>query len=166
MNKLARDLDLSYNPIKFDHDRRRIAPRRVVTGLAGQKNWSARYALTKRATSPMNELRDLDPRYVPFKFDCDRRRIAPGRAVTGLLLPQTDRRTDGQPDSSIPPFIFVERGITKQSTTKPCVYCIEYVVCISKPNVANMTQPPTPVRKYTRQNWYDETRIFWHDVCW
>ena len=33
----------------------------------------------------MNELsRDLDPRYVPTKFDRDRIRIAPGRALTGL----------------------------------------------------------------------------------
>ena len=31
----------------------------------------------------MNQ-RDLDPRYVPINFDRDRRRIAPGRAVTGL----------------------------------------------------------------------------------
>ena len=41
----------------------------------------------------MNELgRDLAPRYVPTKFDRNRRRIAPGRALTGLCL-QTDRRT-------------------------------------------------------------------------
>ena len=65
----------------------------------------------------MNELvRDLDPRYVPIKFDHDRRRIAPGRAVTGLC-PQTDRRTDGRTDRQTdnlnpvyPPFNFVERG--------------------------------------------------------
>ena len=72
----------------------------------------------------MNELvRDLDPRYVPIKFDRDRRRIAPVRAVTGLC-PQTDRRTDRQtngrtdvqPDSSIPPLNFVERGYDKQIT--------------------------------------------------
>ena len=51
----------------------------------------------------MTELvRDLDPRYVLIKFDRDRRRIAPGRAVTGLC-PQTDRRTEGQSDSSIHP---------------------------------------------------------------
>ena len=41
----------------------------------------------------MNELVwDLAPRYVPTKFDRNRRRIAPGRALTGLSL-QTDRRT-------------------------------------------------------------------------
>ena len=35
--------------------------------------------------SPINELGgDLDPRYVPTKFDHDRRRIALGRAVTDL----------------------------------------------------------------------------------
>ena len=35
--------------------------------------------------SPINELgRDRDPRYVSTKFDRDQRRIAPGRAVTGL----------------------------------------------------------------------------------
>ena len=33
----------------------------------------------------MNELvPDLDPRYVPVKFDRNQKRIAPGRAVTGL----------------------------------------------------------------------------------
>ena len=33
----------------------------------------------------MNELvQDLVPRYVPTKFDRNRRRIAPGRALTGL----------------------------------------------------------------------------------
>ena len=33
----------------------------------------------------MNELvPDRDPRYVPVQFDRDQRRIAPGRAVTGL----------------------------------------------------------------------------------
>ena len=33
----------------------------------------------------MNELvRDLAPRYVPTKFDRNWRRIAPGRALTGL----------------------------------------------------------------------------------
>ena len=33
----------------------------------------------------MNELvQDLAPRYVPTKFDRNRRRIAPGRALTGL----------------------------------------------------------------------------------
>ena len=33
----------------------------------------------------MNELvQDLDPRYVPVKFDRDLRRIAPGRAAMGL----------------------------------------------------------------------------------
>ena len=35
--------------------------------------------------SPINEPGwDHDPRYVPTKFDCDRRRIYPGKAVTGL----------------------------------------------------------------------------------
>ena len=35
--------------------------------------------------SPTNELgQDLDPRYVSTKLDHDQRRIAPGRAVTGL----------------------------------------------------------------------------------
>ena len=34
---------------------------------------------------PINELgQDLDPRYVSTKFDRDQRRIAHGRAVTGL----------------------------------------------------------------------------------
>ena len=33
----------------------------------------------------MNQLgQDLDPRYVPTKFHRNRRRIAPGRALTGL----------------------------------------------------------------------------------
>ena len=33
----------------------------------------------------MNELvRDLAPRYIPIKFDNSQRRIAPGRALTGL----------------------------------------------------------------------------------
>ena len=33
----------------------------------------------------MNQLgQDLDPRYVPTKFDRNRIRIAPGRALTGL----------------------------------------------------------------------------------
>ena len=33
----------------------------------------------------MNEYsRDIDPRYVPTKFDHDGRKIAPGRAVTDL----------------------------------------------------------------------------------
>ena len=41
----------------------------------------------------MNELvRDLAPRYVPAKFDRNRRRIAPEKVLTGLCL-QTDRRT-------------------------------------------------------------------------
>ena len=85
MNELVRDLDPRYVPVKFDHDRRRIAPERAVTGLAGQNDLLARYAFIQRATSPMNELvRDLDPRYVPIKFDCDQRKIAPGRVVTGL----------------------------------------------------------------------------------
>ena len=35
----------------------------------------------------MNQLgQDLDPRYVPNKFDRDQQRIAPGRALTGLLV--------------------------------------------------------------------------------
>ena len=35
----------------------------------------------------MNELvRDLVPRYVPNKYDRNRRRIAPGRALTGLAM--------------------------------------------------------------------------------
>ena len=38
MNEAVRDLDPRYVPIKFDHDQRRITPRRVVTGLAGQNN--------------------------------------------------------------------------------------------------------------------------------
>ena len=34
----------------------------------------------------MNELgRDLDPRYIPTKFDRDWRRITPRKAVTGLV---------------------------------------------------------------------------------
>ena len=45
-------------------------------------------------TSPMNELvRDLAPKYILTKFDCNWRRTAPGRALTGLCL-QMDRRTD------------------------------------------------------------------------
>ena len=59
----------------------------------------------------MNELvRDLAPRYVLTKFDRNRRRIAPGRALTGLT---GYRRTDGQTDNLIPVyprFNFVERG--------------------------------------------------------
>ena len=38
MNELVRDLDPWYVPVKFDRDQRRIAPERVVTGLAGQNN--------------------------------------------------------------------------------------------------------------------------------
>ena len=38
MNELIGDLDPGYVPIKFDHDRRRIAPGRGVTDLAGQNN--------------------------------------------------------------------------------------------------------------------------------
>ena len=37
MNEIGWDLDPRYIPNKFDHDRRGIAPRRVVTGLAGKK---------------------------------------------------------------------------------------------------------------------------------
>ena len=59
----------------------------------------------------MNELvRDLAPRCVPTKSGRDRRRIAPGRALTGTV---GYRRTDGQTDNLIPvypPFNFVERG--------------------------------------------------------
>ena len=56
----------------------------------------------------MNELvRDFTINYVPTKFDRNQRRIAPGRALTGLCLPtdrRTDGRTDGQSHSSIHPF--------------------------------------------------------------
>ena len=38
MNELVQDFDPRYDPIKFDRDRRRIAPGRSVTGLAGQNN--------------------------------------------------------------------------------------------------------------------------------
>ena len=38
MNELVSDLDPTYVPVKFDRDRRRIAPGRVVTGLAGQND--------------------------------------------------------------------------------------------------------------------------------
>ena len=47
------------------------------------------------------------PRYVPTKSGRNRRRIAPGRALTGIV------GTDGQTDNLIPvypPFNFVERG--------------------------------------------------------
>ena len=53
----------------------------------------------------MNELvRDLAPRYVPAKFDRNRRRIAHGRALTELCL-QTDNLIP-----VYPPFNFVEQG--------------------------------------------------------
>ena len=42
MNNLDQDLDLRYVPTKSDLDQRRIAPGRVVTGLAGQNNELAR----------------------------------------------------------------------------------------------------------------------------
>ena len=42
IKELGGDLDPRYVPAKFDHDRRRIAPRRVVTGLAGQNDYLAR----------------------------------------------------------------------------------------------------------------------------
>ena len=59
----------------------------------------------------MNELvRDLAPRYVPTKFDRNRRRTAPGKALTGLCL-QTDNLIP-----VYPPFNFVERGIIRQLT--------------------------------------------------
>ena len=84
--------------------------------------------------------RDLDQWYISSKFDSDRRRIAPLRAVTVLysqtdgrtslstnnpttiksgrvslvssncLYKQTDRQAGGQSDSSIPPFNFFELG--------------------------------------------------------
>ena len=38
MNKLFWNPDQMNVPTKFDHDPRRIAPMRVVTGLAGQNN--------------------------------------------------------------------------------------------------------------------------------
>ena len=38
MNELVQDLDPRYVPVKFDQDRRRIAPGRAVMGLAGQNN--------------------------------------------------------------------------------------------------------------------------------
>ena len=38
MNEIGLDLDPRYIPTKFDRDRRRIAPGRVVTGLASQNN--------------------------------------------------------------------------------------------------------------------------------
>ena len=45
MNELLRDLALRYVPTKFHHNRRRIAPGRALTGLAGQNNYLARLAL-------------------------------------------------------------------------------------------------------------------------
>ena len=38
INELGQDLDLRYIPTNFDRDRRRIAPRREVTGFAGQND--------------------------------------------------------------------------------------------------------------------------------
>ena len=38
MNKLSRDPAQQYAPTKFDRNQRIIAPRRAVTGLAGQNN--------------------------------------------------------------------------------------------------------------------------------
>ena len=38
MNELVQDFDPRYVPVKFDRDQRRIAPRKAVTGLAGQNN--------------------------------------------------------------------------------------------------------------------------------
>ena len=49
----------------------------------------------------MNSAEILRPRYISTKFDCDPRRIAPGRAVMGMSL-QMDRWTDRQMDSVIP----------------------------------------------------------------
>ena len=45
MNEPVQDLDPRYVPIKFDRDRRRIAPGRAVMDLTGQNNQLARYAL-------------------------------------------------------------------------------------------------------------------------
>ena len=42
MNELVRDLAPRHVPTKFDRDRRRIAPGRALTGLAGQNNHLAR----------------------------------------------------------------------------------------------------------------------------
>ena len=38
MNKLNRDPAPQYDPTKFDRNRRRIAPGRAVSGLAGQND--------------------------------------------------------------------------------------------------------------------------------
>ena len=45
MNELVRDHDPRYIPTKFSRDRRRIAPGRAVTGLAGQNDYLVRQAL-------------------------------------------------------------------------------------------------------------------------
>ena len=42
MKKLVQDLVRKYVPTKFDHNQRRIAPVRALTGLAGQNNQLAR----------------------------------------------------------------------------------------------------------------------------
>ena len=59
----------------------------------GQKHQLAPQVFISRAMPPSNELkRDLTPRHTPTKLYRDRRRIAPGRALTSFC-PLTDKRT-------------------------------------------------------------------------
>ena len=68
----------------------------------------------------MNEFgRDLDPWYIPTKFSRDLRRIAPGRALTGLCL-QMDRRTIS---FQYTPFQLRWTGVYKYVTRCECDQC-------------------------------------------
>ena len=83
MNELVRDLDPKYVPTMVGHGRRRIAPRRAVTGLAGQK-------------------------VHPYQVWPWREKNCTRESGNGVV--PTDRRPDRQSDSSIPPSNFIERG--------------------------------------------------------
>ena len=112
MNELVQDLDPRYVPVKFDHNRRRIAPGRAVTGLAGQNNkCSLCIHLTSHISHEGTRPRSW-PKVLPYQVWPRSEKNCTRESGNGFVS------TDGQTDNLIPgypPFNFVERGYKKKT---------------------------------------------------